>query len=235
MQGARVEPLVKEQAACATRSCRSSSSSAACARQLATGSLVTGQRYVALAYFPKAPQGRVDWSADAAGAADRHEHAARARGEARQHHRQAGAGAARRHRRGCEEGARRRSTQTLAEARGMIKRFDAESMPALKTALDDARGALGAAEKMLTQHRGQPRRRRAPGPGRAAQRDAGARARRAQPARARRLSRAPSRGAHPRQERGAAEVKSLRHLLTVAALALAASAPAHAGRRASTR
>ena len=54
------------------------------------------------------------------------------------------------------------------------------------------------------EHRGQPRRSRRAGPGRAAQRDAGDRARRAQPARARRLPRTPSGGAHPGQDRGAA-------------------------------
>ena len=31
--------------------------------QLATGSLVTGQRYVALVYAPRSPKARVDWAA----------------------------------------------------------------------------------------------------------------------------------------------------------------------------
>ena len=40
--------------------------------------------------------------------------------------------------------------ETFREARSMIQRFDADVMPALKATLDDARGALGAAERMLT-------------------------------------------------------------------------------------
>ena len=40
--------------------------------------------------------------------------------------------------------------EALREARATIKRFDADVTPALKATLDDARGALGAAEKMLT-------------------------------------------------------------------------------------
>ena len=39
---------------------------------------------------------------------------------------------------------------TLRDARGVINRFDADVVPALKSTLDDARGALGSAERMLT-------------------------------------------------------------------------------------
>ena len=39
---------------------------------------------------------------------------------------------------------------TFRDARGVLQQFDADVMPALKSTLSDARGALGSAERMLT-------------------------------------------------------------------------------------
>jgi paraquat-inducible protein B len=117
--------------------------------QLATGSLVTGQRYIALAYFPKSPKARIDWTAATpelptvvstlpeleaklGHIIDKLEKVPLdAIGE-------------------DLKKALASLDDTLRDARGVLNHFDADVVPALKSALDDARGALGSAERMLT-------------------------------------------------------------------------------------
>ena len=117
--------------------------------QLMTGSLLTGARYVAFAYFPKAAPAKIDWKQDApelptvtstlpefeaklGNIIDKLERVPLdAIGD-------------------DMKTALATLNDTLKDARTTINRFDADVVPALKTALDDARGALGAAEKMLT-------------------------------------------------------------------------------------
>ncbi|MFO1413430.1 MAG: MlaD family protein [Burkholderiales bacterium] len=117
--------------------------------QLMTGSLVTGQRYVAFAYFPKAKPVKVDWSKDVpelptvmstlpefeaklGNIVDKIERMPLdAIGE-------------------DVKTALVTLNETLKDARTAINRIDAEVVPPLKAALEDARGALGAAEKMLS-------------------------------------------------------------------------------------
>lgn len=117
--------------------------------QLMTGSLLTGQRYVAFAYFPKAGRAKIDWSQDVpelptvtstlpeleaklGNIIDKLERVPLdAIGE-------------------DVKTALVTLNATLVDARTTINRFDAEVVPGLKTALDDARTALGAAERMLT-------------------------------------------------------------------------------------
>lgn len=117
--------------------------------QLATGSLVTGQRFVTLGYFPKAGRAKIDWSADTpelptvlstlpeleaklGRIIDKFEKMPLdAIGE-------------------DMKKALASLDETLRDARGVINRFDADVVPALRATLDDAKGALGAAERMLT-------------------------------------------------------------------------------------
>ena len=117
--------------------------------QLMTGSLLTGSRYVAFAYFPKASPVKVDWAqsepelptvtstlpefeAKLGNIIDKLERVPLdAIGD-------------------DVKTALVTLNDTLKDARTTINRFDTDVVPALKTALDDARGALGAAEKMLT-------------------------------------------------------------------------------------
>lgn len=116
--------------------------------QLATGSFVTGQRYVSLGYFPRAPKARIDWSADSpelpttpsmlpeletklGRIVDKLERVPfDAIGDDL---RQSLAGL----------------RDTLASARTMVDNVNADVVPAMKDALVDARGALGSAEKVL--------------------------------------------------------------------------------------
>ncbi len=117
--------------------------------QLATGSLVTGQRFVALAYFPAAPKARIDWSAEVPElptvVSTLPELEAKigviisklekvpldAIGEDLKKVLQS-------------------LDETLRDAKGVIGRLDADVVPALKSTLDDAKSALGAAERMIT-------------------------------------------------------------------------------------
>jgi paraquat-inducible protein B len=117
--------------------------------QLATGSLLTGQRLVQLAFFPKAPKAKIDWTA----------------GEPEfptvmstlpEIEAKLGVIIDKLERMPLDTiGQDLTDTlatlkQTLLEAGTMVRNFDSEVVPALKTALDDARGALGSAERMLT-------------------------------------------------------------------------------------
>lgn len=117
--------------------------------QLMTGSLLTGARYVAFAYFPKAAPARIDWKQDVpelptvtstlpefeaklGNIIDKLERVPLdAIGD-------------------DVKTALVTLNDTLKDARTTINRFDTDVVPALKTALEDARGALGAAEKMLS-------------------------------------------------------------------------------------
>lgn len=117
--------------------------------QLMTGSLLTGQRYVAFAYFPKAAPVKIDWSkpvpelptvtstlpefeAKLGNIIDKLERVPLdAIGD-------------------DLKTALVTLNDTLKDARTTINRFDADVLPSLKSTLDDARTALGAAEKMLT-------------------------------------------------------------------------------------
>lgn len=117
--------------------------------QLATGSLLTGQRLVQLAFFPNAPKAKIDWTtgepefptvvstlpeieAKLGAIIDKLERVPLdAIGQ-------------------DLKDALATLKQTLLDASTMLNHFDAEVVPALKTALDDARSALGSAERMLT-------------------------------------------------------------------------------------
>jgi len=117
--------------------------------QLATGSLVTGQRFVALAYFPKAAKARVDWSAETpelptvvSTLPELEEKIGRIVDKLEKVPVEA-----------IGEDLKKALVsldQTLADARGVINHFDADVVPGLKSTLDDARSALGSAERMLT-------------------------------------------------------------------------------------
>ena len=67
--------------------------------QLRSGSLLTGQLFVAFDYFPDAPKAKIDWTRTAPELPVVPEHHSRARGEAQQHPHQARQAAARRDRR----------------------------------------------------------------------------------------------------------------------------------------
>ena len=117
--------------------------------QLGTGSLVTGQRFVSLGYYPKAPKARMTWDQTPAQLPtvlstlpEVEEKLSRiidkiekmpldTIGEEMKN-------------------ALASLDETLRGARTTLSNFDRDVTPALKTALEDARGALGAAEKMLT-------------------------------------------------------------------------------------
>ena len=117
--------------------------------QLATGNLLTGQRLIALAFFPKAPKAKIDWTvpepefptivsvlpeieAKLGGIIDKLERVPLdAIGQ-------------------DLKDSLVSLKQTLADASTMLNHFDTEVVPALKTTLDDARSALGSAERMLT-------------------------------------------------------------------------------------
>jgi len=117
--------------------------------QLATGSLVTGSRYVSLAYFPKLQKSHVDWSAEEpelpttlSTLPEVEEKLGRIIDKLEKLPLEAiGQDLTK---------ALVSMDETLRDARGVIDHFDADVVPALKSALDDARGALGSAERMLT-------------------------------------------------------------------------------------
>jgi paraquat-inducible protein B len=117
--------------------------------QLATGSLLTGQRFVSLAYFPKASKARLDWSQTPAELPttistlpEIEEKLGRIIDKLEKVPLDGIADDLRKALASLDE--------TLRDARSTIQRFDTDVTPSLKAALDDARGALGAAEKMLT-------------------------------------------------------------------------------------
>jgi paraquat-inducible protein B len=117
--------------------------------QLVTASLVTGARVVALSYFPGAPKASIEWGADTP------ELPAIASAlpsiEAK-----IGTILDRLDKVPFDAiGADLKDNlvelkQTLKDAGAMLRRIDAEIVPALKSTLDDASRALGSAERMLT-------------------------------------------------------------------------------------
>ena len=117
--------------------------------QLATGSLVTGQRFVALGYFPKAPKVKLSWDQTpvelptvTSTLPEIEEKLGRIIDKLEKVPLEA-----------IGEDMKQALVtldQTLRDARGTIQRFDADVTPALKSALDEARTALGAADRMLT-------------------------------------------------------------------------------------
>jgi len=117
--------------------------------QLATGSLLTGQRFVSLAYFPKASRTRLDWTQAPAELPttistlpEIEEKLGRIIDKLDKVPLDGIADDLRKALASLDE--------TLREARSTIQRFDTDVTPSLKSALDEARGALGAAEKVLT-------------------------------------------------------------------------------------
>ena len=117
--------------------------------QLATGSLLTGQRFVSLAYFPKASKARLDWTQAPAELPttistlpEIEEKLGRIIDKLDKVPLDGIADDLRKALASLDE--------TLREARSTIQRFDTDVTPSLKSALDEARGALGAAEKVLT-------------------------------------------------------------------------------------
>lgn len=117
--------------------------------QLATGSLVTGQRFVALGFFPKSPRTRIDWTEPLpelptvlSTLPEIEEKLGRIVDKLEKVPLE-----------GIGEDLRKALAsldETLRDARTVVNRFDAEVVPALRTTLDDAKSALGAAERMLT-------------------------------------------------------------------------------------
>ncbi|MCC6195575.1 MAG: hypothetical protein IT518_14020 [Burkholderiales bacterium] len=117
--------------------------------QLATGSLVTGQRFVSLDYFPKAPKARIAWNDPVpelptmlSTLPELEEKLGRIVDKLERVPLEAIGDDLRKALVSVDE--------TLRDARAVIGRFDADVVPALRSTLDDARGALGAAERMLT-------------------------------------------------------------------------------------
>jgi paraquat-inducible protein B len=117
--------------------------------QLETGSLVTGQRYVALGYFPNASKAKIDWSAETPElptmVSTLPELEAKLGSIITKLEKvplDAIGNDLRKSLASLDE--------TLRAARGVVDRIDADVVPALRSTLDDARGALGAAERMLT-------------------------------------------------------------------------------------
>jgi paraquat-inducible protein B len=117
--------------------------------QLATGSLVTGQRFVTLGYFPKAAKAKLNWEQTpvelptvTSTLPEIEEKLGRIIDKIEKVPLEA-----------IGEDMKQALVtldQTLRDARGTIQRFDTDVTPALKSALEDARSALGAADRMLT-------------------------------------------------------------------------------------
>lgn len=117
--------------------------------QLMTGSLLTGQRFVSLGYFPKATKARLDWNAQVpelptviSTLPEIEAKISSIIGKLERVPLDA-------------IGNDLKKTlgtldQTLKDAGTVLNNFDAQVVPALKSTLDDARGALGSAERMLT-------------------------------------------------------------------------------------
>jgi paraquat-inducible protein B len=117
--------------------------------QLATGSLVTGQRFVSLGYFPKSAKVKMNWDETPAELPttlstlpEIEEKLGRIIDKIEKMPLDA-----------IGDDMKKALVSldaTLRDARGTIQRFDTDVTPALKAALDDARTALGAADRMLT-------------------------------------------------------------------------------------
>ena len=147
-QGARLQALIKEQSV-RHQFMRKLVEQRGLRAQLATGSLVTGQRFVSLGYFPKAPKVAMNWDETPAELPtilstlpEIEEKLGRIIDKIEKMPLDA-----------IGEDMKKALTsldETLRDARGTIQRFDTNVTPALKAALDDARTALGAADRMLT-------------------------------------------------------------------------------------
>jgi paraquat-inducible protein B len=117
--------------------------------QLATGSLVTGQRFIALGYFPKSPRARVDWSTPIpelptviSTLPEIEEKLGRIIDKLERVPLDA---------LGTDmKQALVSFDEALRDARTLIQNLDTNVMPALKSTLSDASVALGSAERMLT-------------------------------------------------------------------------------------
>jgi paraquat-inducible protein B len=147
-QGARLQTLIKEQSV-RHQFMRKLVEQRGLRAQLGTGSLVTGQRFVSLGYFPKAPRVTISWDETPAELPtmlstlpEIEEKLGRIIDRIEKMPLDA-----------IGEDMKKALTsldETLRDARGTIQRFDTNVTPALKAALDDARTALGAADRMLT-------------------------------------------------------------------------------------
>ena len=117
--------------------------------QLATGSLVTGQRYVSMGYFPKSPAARVDWSAPIP-------ELPTVQSTLPEIEAKLGRIIDKIERMPLDaigedlKKALASMDDTLRDARTLVNHFDADLVPALKSTLDDAKSALGSAERMLS-------------------------------------------------------------------------------------
>ena len=117
--------------------------------QIATGSLVTGQRFVALGFFPNAAKAKIDWSAEPpelptvvsllpefeAKLGSIIDKIDRLPLDA------------------IGDDLRKNLAtleQTLKDGSALLNHIDTDIVPAFKTTLDDAKSALGSAERMLT-------------------------------------------------------------------------------------
>ena len=117
--------------------------------QLATGSLVTGQRFIALGYFPKSPRARVDWSTPIpelptviSTLPEIEEKLGRIIDKLERVPLDA---------LGTDmKQALVSFDEAFRDARTLIQNLDTNVMPALKSTLSDASVALGSAERMLT-------------------------------------------------------------------------------------
>jgi len=116
--------------------------------QLVTGSLVTGQRLVALSYFPKAPKARIDWNAP-------NPELPTVTSTLPEIEARLGSIIEKLDRvpfNDIGDDLKKNLValeQTLKDASAMLTHVDADIVPALKTTLDDARLALGAADRMF--------------------------------------------------------------------------------------
>jgi paraquat-inducible protein B len=147
-QGARLESLIQEQSL-RHEFMRKLVEQRGLRGQLATGSLVTGQRFVSLGYFPKAPKAKMSWDhlpAELPTVVSTLPEIEEKLGRIIDKLEKVPLDA-------IGEDMRKALVTldgTLREARGTIQRFDTDVTPALKSTLDDARAALGAADRMLT-------------------------------------------------------------------------------------
>ncbi|MFO1322598.1 MAG: MlaD family protein [Burkholderiales bacterium] len=117
--------------------------------QLETGSLLTGQRVVSLGFFPNAPKAAIDWSAPVPELPT----VASTLPEIESKLASVIAKLERVPLDAIGEDLKKALVTldaTLSDARNVLNHFDADVTPALKSTLEDARGALGSAERMLT-------------------------------------------------------------------------------------